>query len=101
MRYDLNELFEDTEAFLWCIQNRIPCVQTNLLLDVNKTGELSDADQAKRAEIILRLSRDYPDAFKITLAKPSEFAGGKLIPYTVRMKWSAANRKEFSDARFE
>lgn len=98
-RYDRGEQFEDIEFYLQLIEQKVICVKHNSLIDVNDFSEHDDSYES-RGELIRRWSKDYPNAIKI-IDKPSEIAGGKKVPYTIKINWSYAKKPKLSQIEFE
>lgn len=89
-RYDKGEQFEDIEFYLQLIEQKVICVKHNSLIDVNDFSEHDDSYES-RGELIRRWSREYPNAITVK-GDPSEIAGRKKVPYTIKVNWSYAKK---------
>lgn len=98
-RYDKGEQFEDIEFYLQLIEQKVICVKHNSLISVNEFNEC-DISNESRGDIIQRWAREYPNAITVTEG-PSEIAGRKKIPYTIKVNWSYAKKPTTVMIEFE
>ena len=89
-RYDKGEQFEDIEFYLQLIEQKVICVKHNSLIVVNDFSEHDDSYES-RGELIRRWSREYPNAITVK-EEPSEIAGRKKVPHTIKINWSYAKK---------